>query len=56
MKEILVSWGPGFACFEVRAGQALRLGQCDKQERLQPESAAGPSGHLRKRALTVLII
>jgi hypothetical protein len=27
------------------------LGQCSKQEKLQPESAAGPSGHLRKRAL-----
>jgi hypothetical protein len=49
--KIGVPWVPGFGCFKVRASQPLGLGQCSKQEKLQPESAAGPSGHLRKRAL-----
>jgi hypothetical protein len=49
--KIGIPWGPGFGCFKVRASQALELGQCSKQEKLQPERAAGPSGHLRKRAL-----
>jgi hypothetical protein len=50
-EKIGVPWGPGFGCFKVRASQALGLGQCSKREKLQFESAAGPSGHLRKRAL-----
>jgi hypothetical protein len=50
MEKIDVPWGPGFGCFEVHASQTLGLGQCSKQEKLQPERAAGPSGHLRKRA------
>jgi hypothetical protein len=50
-EKIGVPWGPGFGCFKVRASQALRLSQCSKLEKLQPESAARPSGHLRKRAL-----
>jgi hypothetical protein len=49
--KIGVPWGPGSGCFKVRASQALGLGQCSKQEKLQPESAAEPSGHLHKRAL-----
>jgi hypothetical protein len=51
-EKIGVPRGPGFGCFKVRASQALGLGQCSKQEKLQPESAAGPSGHLHKRALS----
>jgi hypothetical protein len=52
-EEIRVSIEPGFECFKVRVGQALRLGQCGKHEILHPESAAGPLGHLRKRTLRI---